>query len=126
MQAPIWSHLCIVQPYHRLLAWLLLYLGRALLPEAWGLALHHHEHTSVEPAQAKAFRHTGKALLSVRHQHCPVKQFYNVAHQAAAPLALPHPRRAPRYAVAAALPPVRPAAGEVLFARSLRGPPGRA
>ena len=107
-----------------LLAWLLLLcLVRTLLPEAWVLALHRHEHTTVEPAQAAAFRRTGKALFSVQHQHCPVEQFYNVAYQASVPVVVPGPRVAPRYAAAPALPPVRPAAGEVLYARSLRGPP---
>ena len=105
---------------------LLLCLGRTLLPEAWVLALHRHEHTTVEPAQAPAFRRTGKALISVQHQHCPVEQFYDVAYQGSVPVAVPCPRVAPRYAAAPALPPVRPAAGEVLYARSLRGPPARA
>ena len=110
-----------------LLAWLLLLcLARTLLPEAWVLALHHHEHTTVEPAQAAAFRRTGKALLSAQHRHCPVEQFYDVAYQASGPVVLSHPRVAPRHAAAPALPSVRPAAGEVLFARSLRGPPRRA
>lgn len=110
-----------------LLAWLLLLcLVRTLLPEAWVLALHHHEHTTEEPAQAPAFRRTGKALVSAQHQHCQVEQFYDVAYQAAVPVAMPWPRVAPRYAAAPALPPVRPAAGEVLYARSLRGPPARA
>lgn len=109
-----------------LLAWLLLLcLVRTLLPEAWVLALHRHEHTTEEPAQASAFRHKGKVLISARHQHCPVEQFYNVAYQAGAPVAMPCPRVAVRYAAAPALPPVRPAAGEVLYARSLRGPPAR-
>ena len=118
-----------MQTYNRLLAWLLLLLlclGRTLLPEAWVLVLHHHVHTSAEPAQATAFRHTSKALLSVQHQHCPVEQFTNVAYQAAAPLAMPHSRLAPRCAVAAALLPAQTATSRVLFVRSLRGPPGRA
>ena len=110
-----------------LLAWLLLLcLTRTLLPEAWVLALHRHEHTTVEPAQASAFRRTGKALLSAQHQHCPVEQFYDVAYQASVPVIVPGPRLAPRYVVAPAQPPVRPAAGKMLFARSLRGPPRRA
>ena len=110
-----------------LLAWLLLLcLVRTLLPEAWVLALHRHEHTTEEPAQTPAFRHKGKALVSTAHQHCPVEQFYNVAYQGVVPVPMPCPRVAPRYATAPALPPVRPAAGEALFARSLRGPPARA
>ena len=110
-----------------LLAWLLLLcLVRTLLPEAWVLALHRHEHTTEEPAQAPAFRHKGKALASKAHQHCPVEQFYDVAYQAAGPMPMPCPPVVPRYAAAPALPPVRLAVGEVLFARSLRGPPSRA
>ncbi|MGY3088439.1 hypothetical protein ACVWYF_001472 [Hymenobacter sp. UYAg731] len=116
MQA-IRSHLALL---------LLLCLVRTLLPEAWILALHPHAHTTEEPAQAPAFRHKGKALVSARHQHCDVEQFYNVAFQAAVPVAVPRPRVALCYAATPALPPVRPAAGEVLFARSLRGPPARA
>ena len=105
---------------------LLLCLVRTLLPEAWVLALHAHAHTTVEPAHASAFRRTGKALLSARHQHCPVEQFYHAAYHAEVPVAVPTPRVAPRYAATLPLPPVRPAAGEVLFARRLRGPPSRA
>jgi hypothetical protein len=116
-----------VQTPRLLLAWLLLLcLVRTLLPEAWVLALHRHEHTTVEPAQAAAFRRTGKALLSVQHQHCPIEQFYNVTYQGSGPVVVPGPRVAPGYAAAPALPPVRPAAGEVRYARSLRGPPARA
>ena len=105
---------------------LLLCLVRTLLPEAWILALHPHAHTTEEPAQAPAFRHKGKALIGTRHQHCEVAQFYDVAFQAAVPVAVPRPCVARRYAATPALPPVRPAAGEALFARSLRGPPARA
>ena len=105
---------------------LLLCLVRTLLPEAWILALHPHAHTTEEPAQSSALRHKGKALISARHQHCEVEQFYNVAFQATGTMAVPQPRVAVRYAATPALPPVRPAAGEVLFARTLRGPPARA
>ncbi|MDQ2769991.1 MAG: hypothetical protein M3Y54_05765 [Bacteroidota bacterium] len=96
-----------------------------LLPEDAVLALHAHEHTTIEPAHTAAFRRTGKALVSPRHQHCVVEQFYNVAYQAAAPMLMPVPPTAVRYATATALPPERAAAGETLFARSLRGPPAR-
>jgi hypothetical protein len=105
---------------------LLLCLVRTLLPEAWILALHPHAHTTVEPAAAPAYKRQGKALLSAKHQHCEVEQFYNVSYQAAVPLVAPAPRVAPRYAAAPQLPAVRPLAGELLFARSLRGPPSRA
>ena len=105
---------------------LLLCLTRTLLPEAWILALHPHAHTTAEPAAAPFFKRTGKAMLSAKHQHCEVEQFCNVAYQAGAPVVLPAPRVALRYTAAVPLPPVRPPAGELLFARSLRGPPGRA
>lgn len=111
------------RPY---IAWLLLLsLLRVLLPEDAVLALHAHEHTTVEPAHTAAFRRTGKALVSARHQHCVVEKFYDVAYQAAGPVVLPVPPAALRYATATALPPERAAAGEALFARALRGPPAR-
>lgn len=104
----------------------MLCLVRTLLPEAWILALHTHPHTTDEPAHAAAFRRTGKTMLSAQHQHCEVEQFYNVVYQAGAPVAVPAPHGAPAYAATPPLPPVRPAAGEALFARRLRGPPARA
>ena len=110
----------------RLALLLLLCLVRTLLPEAWMLALHGHAHTTEEPAHTPAFERKGKALASARHQHCEVEQFYNAAFQMAAPVAVPRPRVAPRYAATPPLPPVRAVAGELLFARSLRGPPRRA
>ena len=105
---------------------LLLCLVRTVLPEAWILALHPHTHTTAEPAHTRAFQRTGKALLSARHQHWEVEQFYNMAYQAALPVVLPQPRVAPYYAAPVPMPPVRVLAGELLFARSLRGPPHRA
>jgi hypothetical protein len=105
---------------------LLLCLVRTLLPEAWILALHPHAHTTEEPATAPTFKRIGKTMLSTKHQHCEVEQFYNVAYQAGAPVVLHPPRVAPRYTAGVPLPPVRPLAGELLFARSLRGPPSRA
>lgn len=110
----------------RLALLLLLCLVRTLLPEAWILALHSHAHTTKEPTAAPAIKQQGKALLSTKHQHCEVEQFYNVSYHTGVPLVAPAPCVAPRYAAAPPLPPVRPLAGELLFARSLRGPPGRA
>ena len=122
-----YHHLCTVQAFRSHLALLLLLcLTRTLLPEAWILALHTHAHTKEEPAHVPAFKRMGKVLLSARHQHCEIEQFYNVVYQAGAPVLLPTPRVAPRYLSAVALPPVRAVAGELLFARSLRGPPRRA
>ena len=112
-----------IRPY---ITWLLLLcLVRVLLPEEVVLALHAHEHTTAEPAHTAAFRRTGKALLSTRHQHCAVEKFYNVAYQPAPAMLMPVPPTSPRYAPATALPLERAAAGETLFARSLRGPPAR-
>ena len=105
---------------------LVLCLTRTLLPEAWILALHTHAHTTEEPAHAPAFKRPGKVLLSARHQHCDIEQFYNVEYQAGAPVLLPAPGVALHYLAAVALPPVRAVVGELLFARSLRGPPHRA
>ena len=117
----------IVQNYRLYIAWLLLFsMLRVLLPESAVLALHAHRHTTAEPAHAAAFSRTGKALLSSRHQHCAVEQFYDVAYQPAPPVLLPVPPVARRYAVAEALPAARAALSEALFARSLRGPPARA
>ena len=114
----------VLRPY---IAWLLLLcLVRVLLPEGAVLALHSHEHTTAEPAHTAAFRRTGKALLSARHQHCAVEQFYDVAYQPAPPVLLPGPPIVLRYAVAEARTGERAAVGETLFARSLRGPPARA
>ncbi len=81
---------------------LLLCLTRTLLPEAWILALHSHQHTTEEPAQAAAFQGReqrpsqldqlkSKALLSVKHQHCQVEHFYDVPLLATAPVVVPRP-----------------------------------
>ena len=121
------AHLCGVYALRSHIALLLLLcLGRTMLPEAWILALHPHAHTTAEPAQTPAFERKGKALVSVKHQHCEVEQFYNVAYQAGAPVLVPQPRVGPRYAAAPPLPPLRALAGELLFARRFRGPPSRA
>ncbi|SHK05250.1 hypothetical protein [Hymenobacter psychrotolerans] len=72
----------------RLALLLLLCFTRVLLPEAWILNLHSHEHTTEEPAQIPgAFK--GKAVLSVKHQHCDVDHFYDVPFQPAPPVELP-------------------------------------
>ena len=105
---------------------LLLCLTRTLLPEAWILALHRHAHTTVEPAHAPAFAHKGKALLSAKHQHCDVEQFYNAAFQATLPVRVSGPRMWPRYAAPAAPLAVRALAGLPIGAVALRGPPRRA
>ncbi|MBD2769239.1 hypothetical protein IC235_15210 [Hymenobacter sp. BT664] len=77
---------------------LLLCLTRTLLPEAWVLALHAHEHTNKEPAQTPAFRHKGKALASTQHKHCQVESLYNVPFLPSAPVVAPLPATRPRFA----------------------------
>ncbi|MBO2008475.1 hypothetical protein [Hymenobacter negativus] len=101
---------------------LLLCLVRTLLPEAWVLALHSHEHTTEEPAQAPAFRHKGKALVSKEHKHCQVEDFYNVPFVASAPVVVPVPVARPCFATM----PVPTVATAPWIAREpaqLRGPP---
>ncbi|WP_345234776.1 hypothetical protein [Hymenobacter saemangeumensis] len=105
---------------------LLLCLTRTLLPEAWVLALHSHAHTEVEAAHEPAYKHKGKSLLSVKHQHCPVEQFYNVAYQAGAPVVVPGPRVAPVYAQPLLALAVSGATGVATGPAALRGPPARA
>ena len=105
---------------------LLLCLTRTLLPEAWVLALHSHDHTTAEPAHAPAFARKGKALLSAKHQHCEVEQFYNAAFQPAVPIALPVPRAAQRYRALGAPLAVRPVAARPIRPQAQRGPPCRA
>lgn len=48
---------------------------RVLVPDAWLLALHSHQHTEQEVAVKKA------PLLSAKHQHCSVDHFYDVPFQ---------------------------------------------
>ncbi len=120
-------HLCGVLALRTHIALLLLFcLGRTLLPEAWVLALHPHAHTTAEPAHAPAFARKGKALVSAKHQHCEVEQFYNVAFQAAAPVVVPWPRVVAVYARRAMSVAVRPAACHPTGPLALRGPPARA
>ncbi|QJX47059.1 hypothetical protein HMJ29_08970 [Hymenobacter taeanensis] len=72
----------------RLALVLLLCFARVLLPDAWVLALHTHEHTTEEPTQSVKWP-KGKALLSAKHQHCDVDQFFKEAFQTPEPLVLP-------------------------------------
>ena len=73
----------------RLAILLLLCFGRVLVPDAWVLTLHTHQHTTEEPAHAAGPRPRGKALLTARHQHCQTDHFYNVAFQPATPPVVP-------------------------------------
>ena len=101
---------------------LLLCLTRTLLPEAWMLELHAHAHTVDEPAQAPAFRHKGKALVSAQHQHCQTEHFYNVPFLLSAPVAGPAPAVRPCFATAP-VPTLAPAPWIARRPAQLRGPP---
>ena len=69
---------------------LLLCFVRVLLPESAILALHRHEHTEKEEARLPAHR-GDKAVLSTKHQHCPVDHLFDVPFQPAAELTIPVP-----------------------------------
>ncbi|MCB2378728.1 hypothetical protein LGH70_14090 [Hymenobacter sp. BT635] len=69
----------------RLAILLLLCFTRVLLPDAWILALHSHEHTLEETAPPPGVS-KAKAVLSAKHQHCAVDHFFDVPFQAAVPL----------------------------------------
>jgi hypothetical protein len=107
----------VLRPYLALL--LLLCLVRTLLPEAWVLALHSHSHTT---ELAPTRRPAGKEVLSPRHTHCHVEQFYQVPFQAAMPVGVPQPRPGMRYQPLAV--PVQLAgSATALRGTALRGPP---
>ena len=72
----------------RLAILLLLCFTRVLLPEAWVLSLHAHQHTTEEPTQAPGAL-KGKKVFSAKHQHCDVDHFYQVPFQPASPVELP-------------------------------------
>jgi hypothetical protein len=102
---------------------LLLCLTRTLLPEAWILALHAHEHTTEEPAFApRAKRQPGKALLTTKHTHCQTEQFYDVAYQPAPRVAVPLPYRGLAYRPLA-VPATLACSAAALRRTALRGPP---
>ena len=102
---------------------LLLCFVRVLLPEVWVLALHPHQHTTIEPAQrASLGTAKGKALLTPRHKHCYEESLYDAAFQPAAPVVVPLPART---AVVGLLAPFAASvwAEAVAAQRCLRGPP---
>jgi hypothetical protein len=111
----------ILRPYLALL--LLLCLTRTLLPEAWILALHPHEHTTEEPAFARvAKRQPGKALFTAKHTHCQTEQFYNVPFRGAPPVAVPLPCQSLTYRPLA-VPTTLACSAAALRRTALRGPP---
>lgn len=102
---------------------LLLCLTRTLLPEAWVLALHPHEHTTEEPALRPQGKHlAGKSLLTPKHTHCQTEQFYNVPFQAAPPVVVPLPKLLASYRPLAVPTALANSATE-LRRTALRGPP---
>jgi len=102
---------------------LLLCLTRTLLPEAWVLALHAHEHTTEEPAfMPRGKRLAGKALLTPKHTHCQTEQFYNVPFQAAPPVVVPLPKLLASYRPLA-VPTTLASSATKLRRSALRGPP---
>ena len=110
-----------LRPYIALL--LLLCLVRTLLPEAWVLALHTHEHTTEEAAFTKRTPTLqGKKLLTTKHTHCQTEQFYNVPFLAASPVAIPLPRLMRRYQ-SLSVPTTLACSAAMLRRTALRGPP---
>ena len=108
----------------RLAYLLLLCFMRVLLPDAWVLALHQHEHTLEEPAQAtRVDKAQSKALLTAQHQHCQTDHFYHVPFQAAPPLELPF---AVVYARVELMGGILAEAHRASQVEHLRGPPSRA
>ncbi|MBT9393124.1 hypothetical protein KLP40_08105 [Hymenobacter sp. NST-14] len=99
---------------------LLLCFARVLVPDAWVLALHAHEHTVEAPASTTA-RH--KAHLSAQHQHCAVDHFYDVPFQLASPLELA--ALAPGFRVPVGTPLASVWASAHSSTADLRGPPSR-
>lgn len=106
----------------RLALVLLLCFARVLLPDAWVLALHAHQHTTHEPTLAKDWP-KDKSLLSAKHQHCDTDQFFKSAFEPGLPVAVPAP-------VPAVVAPVAAMAAVVGYAApvahtALRGPPAQ-
>jgi len=104
---------------------LLLCLTRTLLPEAWVLALHAHEHTTEEPVlrlQPTGKRMAGKHLLTSKHTHCQTEQFYSVPFQAAPPVVVPLPKLLASYQPLG-VPTTLASSATELRRSALRGPP---
>ena len=107
----------VLRPYLSLL--LLLCLVRTLLPEAWVLTLHRHQHTT---ELAPTRRLAGKEVLSPRHTHCHTEQFYQVPFQPALPVSVPQPQPSVRYQPLA-VPVQLASSATALRGTALRGPP---
>ena len=113
-----------LRPYLAFL--LLLCLTRTLLPEAWVLALHPHEHTTEELAFRAGWGHShavaGHALLTPKHTHCHEDTFYNVPFAPASPVVVPLPRVLLSYQPLA-VPLTLACSATELRRTALRGPP---
>jgi hypothetical protein len=108
----------------RLAYLLLLCFMRVLLPDAWILAMHQHEHTLEEPAQAtRAEKAHAKALLTAKHQHCQSDSFYHIPFQPTPPIELPF---AVAYADAVVAEGILAEAHRASQTAHLRGPPSKA
>ncbi|WP_400192520.1 hypothetical protein [Hymenobacter sp. B81] len=94
---------------------------RVLVPEAWILALHSHQHTEHEVAREQP---DAKAQLSEKHQHCPVDHLFDVPFQPTAELTVPHPFYS--YARPEATPQESVWDNTTPAAAWLRGPPAQA
>lgn len=116
--------LATLRPYLAFL--LLLCLTRTLLPEAWVLALHGHEHTTEELAFEAGQHHShavaGHALLTSKHTHCHEDTFYNVPFAASSPVVLPLPPLQLSYQPLA-VPFTLAGSATELRRTALRGPP---
>jgi hypothetical protein len=110
-----------LRPYLAFL--LLLCLTRTLLPEAWVLALHAHEHTTEEPAlKSRGKRLASKSLLTPKHTHCQTEQFYQVPFQPAPRVVVPLPPHQLSYR-RLAVPTQLACSAAMLRRTALRGPP---
>ncbi|NVO30857.1 hypothetical protein [Hymenobacter lapidiphilus] len=72
----------------RLATVLLLCFARVLVPNAWILALHEHQHT-VDVALEAGPNIRQADIVSSQHKHCAVDHFFNAAFQPPAPLVQP-------------------------------------
>ncbi|OWP61598.1 hypothetical protein CDA63_18645 [Hymenobacter amundsenii] len=83
------NHLLLMRTLRtRLALVLLLCFARVLVPEAWVLALHDHQHTVDAPLSAHGPSQQ-KATVSTVHQHCAIDHFYDAAFELPTPPRLP-------------------------------------
>lgn len=114
-----------MRPLRSRLAYLLLLcFTRVLLPDAWLLALHQHQHTLEEPAQATRLdKANAKALLTAQHKHCQSDHFYHIPFYPVPPVELPF---VVAYADGEAMRGTIAEAHRAFQTAHLRGPPARA